>query len=464
MTLRARMLLGFGTIIALLLLAGLVLIQTQKATLMHQVDARMQLLRQPALAVAMPQRPEGLAGGRGRRALAEMYVGVIGSDGRLTTVLTPADDASIAPVITPGRIDREPATVTTTGGGGQQMRVVGFATQDGSTVVLGRTLTATDAAAARLTRNLLVIGLLLLAVIGIVFWWVMRLGLSPISRVARVARAISAGDSEQRAPTFPAGTEANDLGEAFNVLVEQSQDAEARLRQFVSDASHELRTPLAALTGYTALYSAGGITDKAGVADAMRRMRSEANRMSRLVDDLLLLADMNSSPNLQRSELDLAAVLAGLVSDLQARYPDRRIALQAPPRLLIVGDPDRITQAAAILLDNAGKHSPPGTPVDVAVTVEDNGVRVEVTDAGPGLAPADAARVFDRFYRADAARSARTGGNGLGLAIAAGIVRAHSGEIGVQANAAGGSTFWFQVPTPRPATPRPVPPSQPQSD
>lgn len=452
MTLRARILLGFGAVLGLLLLSGLVLIQAQKATLLHQVDTRLQLLRQPAIAVAMPHRPQSLPGGRGRRALEEMYVGVIGSDGQLQTRLSPDDNATIAPLITPGETVQDPVTVATTGGGGQRMRVVGFEAADGSTVVLGRTLTATDTAAAKLTRNLLIIGLLLVAVIGIVFWWVLRLGLSPISRVTRVARAISAGDRAERAPTFPPGTEASDLSEAFNLLVEQNQAAESRLRQFVADASHELRTPLASLTGYTSLYSAGGIQEPAAIEDAMRRMRTEANRMSRLVDELLLLAELDTAANLRPTDFDLVAAVDGLVTDARVRRPDRTITLQAPAECLVAGDPDRLTQVCAILLDNAGRHSAAGTPVEVRVTVDDDLVRVAVSDKGPGLSPAEAARVFDRFYRTDSARDSRTGGSGLGLAIAAGILQAHAGQIGVASSATGGSTFWFELPTADPAS------------
>lgn len=452
MTLRARILLGFGAVLGLLLLSGLVLIQAQKATLLHQVDTRLQLLRQPAIAVAMPHRPQSLPGGRGRRALEEMYVGVIGSDGQLQTRLSPDDNATIAPLITPGETVQDPVTVATTGGGGQRMRVVGFESADGSTVVLGRTLTATDTAAAKLTRNLLIIGLLLVAVIGIVFWWVLRLGLSPISRVTRVARAISAGDRAERAPTFPPGTEASDLSEAFNLLVEQNQAAESRLRQFVADASHELRTPLASLTGYTSLYSAGGIQEPAAIEDAMRRMRTEANRMSRLVDELLLLAELDTAANLRPTDFDLVAAVDGLVTDARVRLPDRTITLQAPAECLVAGDPDRLTQVCAILLDNAGRHSAAGTPVEVRVTVDDDLVRVAVSDKGPGLSPAEAARVFDRFYRTDSARDSRTGGSGLGLAIAAGILQAHAGQIGVASSATGGSTFWFELPTADPAS------------
>jgi two-component system OmpR family sensor kinase len=446
MTLRTRILLGFGAILGLLLMSGAVLIQAQKATLLNQVDARLQFLRQPAATAAMLHRPQDQLGARGRRALDQTYVGVIGSDGRVQTRLTPADDATIAPVITPAETLQAPTTVATTGGGGQRMRVVGFTAADGSKVVLGRTLTATDAASAKLTRNLVLIGLLLVAVVAMVFWWVLRLGLSPISRVTRVARAISAGDRAERVPSFPSGTEASDLSEAFNLLVEQNQAAEARLRQFVADASHELRTPLASLTGYTSLYAAGGFHDAAGIDDAMRRMRNEANRMSRLVDDLLLLADIDGSANLRRTEFDLVTLLAGLVADAQVRHPDRAFSLRAPAHCLVTGDPDRLAQVAGILLDNAGQHSDAGTPVVVRMTVDGSSLRVAVSDEGPGLSPADAARVFDRFFRTDSARSSRSGGSGLGLAIAAGIVRAHGGEIGVLTSEAAGSTFWWEIP------------------
>jgi two-component system OmpR family sensor kinase len=456
MTLRARILLGFGAVLGLLLLSGLVLIQAQKATLLHQVDTRLQLLRQPAIAVAMPHRPQSLPGGRGRRALEEMYVGVIGSDGQLQTRLSPDDNATIAPLITPGETVQDPVTVATTGGGGQRMRVVGFESADGSTVVLGRTLTATDTAAAKLTRNLLIIGLLLVAVIGIVFWWVLRLGLSPISRVTRVAWAISAGDRAEGADvsTRYRGQRLSEVSTCSSSRIRrQSRDSDNP-----SPTPHELRTPLASLTGYTSLYSAGGIQEPAAIEDAMRRMRTEANRMSRLVDELLLLAELDTAANLRPTDFDLVAAVDGLVTDARVRLPDRTITLQAPAECLVAGDPDRLTQVCAILLDNAGRHSAAGTPVEVRVTVDDDLVRVAVSDKGPGLSPAEAARVFDRFYRTDSARDSRTGGSGLGLAIAAGIVQAHAGQIGVASSATGGSTFWFELPTADP-----LPPINPRS-
>ena len=130
--------------------------------------------------------------------------------------------------------------------------------------------------------------------------------------------------------------------------------------------------------------------------------------------------------------------------------------MQAPAECSVSGDPDRLTQVCTILLDNAGRHSAAGTPFEVRLTVDNHRVRVEVADEGPGLAAAEAARVFDRFYRTDSARDSRTGGSGLGLAIAAGIVQAHAGQIGVVSSATAGSTFWFELPTADPsASPQP---------
>ena len=451
MTLRSRLLFALGAVIALLLIAGYVLFRVQSATLLQQVDSRFDSLRRPAMSAAAlapltPNDPPDAPNARGQRSLADLYVGRLEANGVMMTVGTPESDPGTTPVLKPGRSYAAPTTVETTGGSGERMRVVAFPGPMGASAVVGQSLADVDAASATLARNLLGIGALLLGVIALVFWWMVRLGLRPIAEVTGVARAIGAGDTTQRVPAFPEGTEAQELGQAFNRLVEENEVAQARLRQFVADASHELRTPLATLSGYAALRAAGGLSDPASVDDAMRRIRQEALRMGGLVDDLLLLAEIDRGPDFRRDRVDLVAVVAGLVSDARAIDPSRAFDLDGPTEAAVAGDANRLTQVVGALLDNARKHTPAGCDVQVRMLERGDCWRVEVADHGPGLSAEDAAHVFDRFYRADAARARATGGSGLGLAIASGIVAAHQGRIGVESTLGQGCTFWVELP------------------
>ena len=246
--------------------------------------------------------------------------------------------------------------------------------------------------------------------------------------------------------SFPEGTEAARLGHALNLLVDTAQESERRLRRFVADASHELRTPLTTLRGYAALHQAGGLPERAQVDDAMRRIGSEATRMSLLVDDLLLLAAIDEGRPLEHGEVDLVAIITGLVDDMRVIQPARPVRLALPSRAIVVGDAGRLTQVFAALTSNAMRHTPQTAAVDIALHVLDRVVRVEVSDEGPGIPAEERPRVFERFYRADRARSRAVGGSGLGLAIVAAIVTAHGGRVGVDGRAPRGATFWVELP------------------
>jgi len=338
------------------------------------------------------------------------------------------------------------------------MRLITSDLPAGGTLILGRSMGEVDAALAGLRSTLVLVGSVLLAVIALVFWWMHRLGIDPILRVTRVARSISAGDTSQRVEPFPSGTEAHDLGTAFNQLVDTSEATQERLRQFVADASHELRTPLVTLKGYAALHGAGGLADEASTADAMRRIKQEADRMGRLVDDLLLLADLDRGPTLSLGPVDLGQIVEDLAGDLRAVAPDRVIIVHTSGSAVVQGDRDRLTQVVAALTNNALRHTPAGTGIDLRIVSTPGSVRVEVADHGPGIAAADLARVFDRFYRADVARARASGGSGLGLAIASAIVAAHGGTVGVRSPPGQGATFWVDLPTAGP--PSAGPPSR----
>jgi len=230
--------------------------------------------------------------------------------------------------------------------------------------------------------------------------------------------------------------------------------SEERMRQFVADASHELRTPLATVRGYAELYRQGAVREPEEVASAMGRIEGEARRMSGLVEDLLVLARLDGRRPMQLGAVDLTVLVGDAAQDARAIDPGRRITLTgldgelAPT--VVPGDEGKLRQVLANLVGNALNHTPPGSPVEVALgnRPAEGFAVVEVRDHGPGINPQEARRVFERFYRSDPSRSRGAGGgSGLGLAIVAAIVDAHRGRVGVAKTPGGGATFVVHLPT-----------------
>lgn len=207
-----------------------------------------------------------------------------------------------------------------------------------------------------------------------------------------------------------------------------------------------MRTPLTSLRGYAELYRQGAIPDAEGVDNAMRRIESEGGRMARLVDDLLLLARLDQQRGLERQPIDIADLVREAVTDFAAVEPERPVTEALDGDAIVMGDPIRLRQIIDNLLANARIHTPPGTPVHVAVTPSAGHVDVSVADEGPGIAPDDQARVFERFWRADPARVRSRGSTGLGLAIVASLVQAHGGTIAITSERAHGATFTVRLP------------------
>jgi two-component system OmpR family sensor kinase len=261
------------------------------------------------------------------------------------------------------------------------------------------------------------------------------------------------------------------LGGALNLMLGEIQEAfdsraasEARLRRFVADASHELRTPLTSLRGYAELFENGNrpVED---VATAMRHIRREADRMSVLVDDLLVLANLDQVRPLHLAPVDVAAVVHEAVVAFGFARRDHEIRFAAAGEIRIECDAERVRRAVDNLLTNAARYSPDGSAIDVTVrarpdlgpTAAANGHRVpsaggvpsaeiEIRDEGPGVPSEEATRIFEPFYRADTSRTRNTGGTGLGLAIVAATVEAHGGTFGVRPNTPTGSCFWLRLP------------------
>ncbi|MBA2277511.1 MAG: HAMP domain-containing histidine kinase, partial [Chloroflexia bacterium] len=277
--------------------------------------------------------------------------------------------------------------------------------------------------------------------------------LRPVDRMVDTAAAIAGGDLSRRVPDADPRTELGRLGGALNEMLHQIERGiqtraagEARLRRFVADAAHELRTPLTSLRGYAELYRQGALRDEPAVANAMRRIESEGERMARLVDDLLLLARLDQQRRLEMTPVNLAALAREAVADLRAIEPDRPVTEAVDGDAIINGDRTRLRQVIDNLLTNARTHTPPGIPIHVAVEHGATSVALVVADEGPGINADDRERIFERFWRADPARGRAKGGTGLGLAIVASLVHAHDGTVEVGGEPGTGAVFTVRLP------------------
>jgi two-component system OmpR family sensor kinase len=325
--------------------------------------------------------------------------------------------------------------------------------RDGTITVVAIPLRATD----ETLRQLLVVEALVIAavliVLGLVSWVVVRVGLLPLDRMGHTAGAIAGGDLSHRVESTDPRSEVGRLGIALNAMLDRLERAfgereasEDRLRRFIADASHELRTPLASIRGYAELFRMGAARQPADVEKAMRRIEDEAARMGVLVEDLLTLARLDEVPDTPHAELDLAALVRDAVDDGRAAAPGREIHLQTDGRAEVVGDRDQLRQVLGNLLRNAFVHTPEGTPIEVTLERAGDNVRLEVRDHGPGLPTSDAEALFERFWRSEAGRERGRGGAGLGLAIVAAIVDAHSGEVRAGNAPGGGASFVVTLP------------------
>jgi two-component system OmpR family sensor kinase len=318
---------------------------------------------------------------------------------------------------------------------------------NGSWLVTAQSLAEIDAALDRLVRTLWIAGAIIAGVLTIAVTWVHRLGLRPIARVTAIAEAIAAGDHSRRVALTNTRTEAGKLGYAFNLMLDERDAAETRLRQFVADASHELRTPLTSMRGYLELYRQGAFREPGRLDDVVRRLSAESSRMHGLVEDLLALASLDEDRPFQREPVDVGQLLRDAAQDGQATQPDRAIAVIAPrPGPVVTGDTALLTQLVGILVANALAHTPVSVPITLSADAHAATVTITVADRGPGLDSGAADRVFDRFWRGEAARTRSTGGTGLGLAIARSITDAHGGTISLETAPGEGCTFTVHLP------------------
>jgi two-component system OmpR family sensor kinase len=368
---------------------------------------------------------------------------------------------------------------------GDRWRVVGIpeplTNGTTGTMIIGLDVSSVYTTIQQLTGVDIVVSIVILSVLALVGFAVVQTNLRPLVDIEGTAGEIAAGHLNRRVPERDPRTEIGRLGRSLNIMLsqietafharEESEEAahhsEERMRRFIADASHELRTPLTAIRGFAEYYrqrgglgngrgGSGGLTPD-DLERIMLRVEKEAARMGVLVEDLLVLARLDQQRPLARQPVDLLTLAADAVGDARLLAPARAIDLSVQPgaAFLVIGDEPKLRQVIGNLMSNALTHTPEGTPIQVAISsgVLDPrasqptpAVLLDVVDHGPGLSPEQANRVFERFYRADQARTRATGGSGLGLAIVDALVTAQGGIASVDTAEGQGARFRIALP------------------
>jgi len=393
------------------------------------------------------------------------------------------------------------ATTVSAQSGSEKWRVMGFdvtvtnvptGAQSAGTIIVAVDVATVYSTLQKLIWVDTIVSAAIICVLAGVGYAVVRSNLQPLVEIEETAEEIAAGHLNRRVPERDPRTEIGSLGRSLNIMLSQIEAAfhareeseaaahqsEERMRRFIADASHELRTPLTAIRGFAEYYrQRGGLVpqwdqeqpDAAGAGAMaggltphdldriMQRVEREAARMGLLVEDLLLLARLDQQRPLAHQPVDLLTLAADAVHDARMLAPARTIDLSVQPgaAFLVIGDEPRLRQVIGNLMSNALTHTPDGTPIEVSIgsgildpRVNDPtpAVILDVTDHGPGMTTEQAHRVFERFYRADQARTRATGGSGLGLAIVSALVAAHGGVASVRTAPDKGATFRVTLP------------------
>jgi two-component system, OmpR family, sensor kinase len=414
-----------------------------------------------------PQPPQGQSPDIGRltAAVPGLFVQVRRPDGTVVA-------GGVAPQFSGGKSEpppRLPKTIALTerdgldrvhyftasatkGGGRWRVRASSEPGGNGYTLIVASSLSGVDSTLHRLVLIELLVTLAVLGGLALLGLWVIRVGLRPLTEIAGTAATIAAGDLSHRVARADERTEVGRLGLALNAMLAQIETAfrareasERKLRRFVADASHELRTPLSAVRAYAELFSRGAAQRPADLERSMAGISRESERMSVLVEDLLLLARLDEGRPLDRAPVELREVIAESVETARALEPERAITCRLEDAT-VLGDRDRLRQVVDNLLANVRAHADPEASVDVTLERSDGVVRLSVADSGPGMTAEQAQHVFERFYRADPSRARTAGGAGLGLSIVAAVAEAHGGRASGSSASGEGAVFTVELP------------------
>lgn len=450
MSLRARLAAALVLVAVVLVGSGVAILGLVRASLLDEVDHQLvgaaRVASGPFGEQARPVGPPPVDPRGVRSPFTQLYVAQVEADGTLHVLLqsdSPEVPALDGTEMAARRADPRVAEPfdARSADGSVPYRVLAVTTASDATAVLALPIDSVEGTYLRVRAGVIGVGALVLTALALASWWVERLGLRPIRQVTDAATAVAGGDVDRRVEPQPRRTEAGRLADAFNVMVERRQEAEAQLRRFVADASHELRTPLATVAGVLELHHAGALPAGPELDDALRRASQETARMSGLVQDLLLLAHLDEGRPLELHRVDLCEIVADAAVDASFHQRDRTISTQLDDQAYVLGDEQRLRQVVTNLVDNALAHTPDDGTIELRVRAEGDICVIEVADNGPGMSADIAEHVFDRFYRADTGRSRAAGGSGLGLSIVASIVSAHHGDVSVETEPGQGSVF-----------------------
>ena len=444
-------------------ITGLATVSLLRDGLIDRVDADLQSNARAVAAEIYSAEPQ--ADG----AVLRYYAAVLDRNGT-KLVANQSDDAEDIPDlagITAERIielnsDGFDVASTDAGSEGWRVRIFRFANTEGYLAIASR-LNTVNESLQEAGEIIFTSGLVTTALASLIAFVTVTRQFAPLARVERTAAAIAAGDLSRRVAVERPSTEIGRLSRSLNAMLAHIERAfaarttsETKMRRFVADASHELRTPLVTIRGYSELYRHGALQKEEDVAAAMGRIESEAIRMGQLVEDLLTLARIDEQRPLEVKPVDLMVLGHDAAFDARATAPGRQITVigldggnprSAPTR----GDEARLRQVVANLLTNALRYTPEGSPIEIAVGTAPvlhghSDAVLEVRDHGPGISEDDAAKVFERFYRADSSRHRETGGTGLGLAIVAALVAQHDGSVRLEETPGGGATLSIRLP------------------
>lgn len=350
------------------------------------------------------------------------------------------------------RVDAGAGVFTTAQGGeGDRWRIYVLPlTPSGRYLELAASMGAIDASVERLRRLLLVLGTAGTLAAFLAAWLLAGQALRPVRTITLTAGAIASSRSfSKRVPASPRRDELGDLARTFNEMLESLEDAYRGQQRFVADASHELRAPLTAIQANLELLESQRKMPAADRHVAVAEASREAQRLSRLVADLLALARADAGVSIRIQPVDLDRLALESVQEARRIAGGRGVEVDKLEPVEVAGDEDRLKQLLLILLDNAIKYSPAGGVVRLQLQRDGQWGVLRIRDSGVGIAPEDLTHVFERFYRADPARSRDPGGTGLGLPIARWIVEQHGGEIGLESEPGRGTEVIVHLPIQR---------------
>jgi two-component system OmpR family sensor kinase len=479
-SLRSRLTLGIILLTAFgFILSSLVAKQALEGYLVGQVDNQLTTLTKSSLPIIasagiaqeekqenFQHRQEGRGGEEPRprnpfsRIPTATSITVLDIDGNVTGTLggdlNSVRAADYLSGLSLQEILQERGRPFTVKGNDQSFRAVAVALPDNSgSIVAAQSLRELDRTIGQLGFFFSLIGLLLLTLIAIAARIVIRIGMRPLEDVEVTAEQIAGGDLSARMPAANPTTEVGRLVTSLNSMlarIESSftarKESEDKLRRFVADASHELRTPLTAIRGFSELYRQGAVTGEDATRELLGRIEDESKRMGSLIEDLLLLARLDQSREMAMKPVDLIEVVESAVISARAAGPTHLVRFNKPSdEIFALGDEPRIHQVVANLLANARAHTPVGTDIEVAISQGEDGIRISVSDNGPGMSFDDQKKIFERFYRADTSRTRVDGeGSGLGLSIVDAVMKGHNGSVTVVSEPGKGATFTLFFP------------------